>query len=129
MSLTTDPPQPPVSRFQATLVGAAFALFAAGALATALMLDGPTAGDSPYLLATAPALVAAKPAPPAPACANCGIVEAVTTLQRDAATLYDVTVRMTDGTQRHLALTQPLPLGRRLHLDGGRITVLPAQDS
>jgi hypothetical protein len=111
-------------RFRAPLVGATFGLFALAALAAALLLEGPQTSESPYLLATAPALAGARLAVPAPLCARCGVVEAVTAVQRET-TLFHVTLRMADGSLHQLALTQPLATGQRVHLAAdGRITVL-----
>jgi outer membrane lipoprotein SlyB len=86
----------------AALIGAGLGLAALGALATALVLGRPDSNDSPYMSTTEPALQstkpkdtkdtrAAKPAVPAkdtqraaaPACANCGVVEAVTAVRHE----------------------------------------------
>lgn len=74
---------PPRSRAKpAVLVGGALALAAAAALATAVVLKNP-GSDEPVAAAKAPA---AKTAPAqraaAPVCSDCGVVQAVTTVQR-----------------------------------------------
>ena len=116
----------PVRRLPAMLVGVTFAVFAVGALATALMLDGPQASESPYLLATAPALAVPQAGLPAPVCVQCGTVEAVTTLH-GAGTAFHVTIRMADGSTRLFEQGRSLALGQRVVVDGQRLTPLRAE--
>ncbi len=79
--------RPPRSRARpAVLVGGALALAAAAALATAVVLKSP-AGDEPaQAAAKTPAAATGKAPTPkraaAPSCPDCGVVQAVTAVQR-----------------------------------------------
>lgn len=119
--MTTARERPP-NRLPALLVGVTFGLFAVGALATALMLEGPGAalplddGESAYVLATAPALRPAQAMLPAADCAPCGVVESVTSLP-GGGVRYQLVVRLPDGSLRSMASDTAVGVGQRISLD------------
>ncbi|WP_425257202.1 hypothetical protein ACPOLB_16975 [Rubrivivax sp. RP6-9] len=120
--MTTARERPP-NRLPALLVGVTFGLFAVGALATALMLEGPGAAlplddsESAYVLATAPALRPAQAMLPVADCAPCGVVESVVSLQGGSAR-YQLVVRLPDGSLRSIASSSAVGIGQRISLDG-----------
>lgn len=111
------------NRLPALLVGVSFGLFAVGALATALMLEGPGAAlplddsESAYVLATSPALRPAQALLPVADCAPCGVVESVASLPGRGAR-YQLVVRLPDGSLRSLASDSAVGVGQRIGLDG-----------
>ena len=62
--------------------------------------------------------------PPAPmsSCADCGIVESVSMLQNH--TLFQMQVRMSDGTLRTVEQPVPLVAGSRVMVEGGKARAL-----
>jgi hypothetical protein len=122
MPMTTARERQP-NRLPALLVGVTFGLFAVGALATALMLEGPGAAlplddsESAYVLATAPALRPAQALLPVADCAPCGVVESVASLHGGSAR-YQLIVRLPDGSLRSLASHRLVGVGQRISLDG-----------
>jgi len=93
----------PGHRQKMALIGGAFGLFSLGALATALVLEGPV-----------PATTAV--------CAECGTVEAVA----PNAGIYQLKIRMGDGSARSVGHPQPLAVGRPVRLDGRQVIPLSA---
>ncbi len=120
--MTTARERPP-NRLPALLVGAGFGVFAVGALATALMLEGPGAAlplegsESAYVLATAPALRPAQALLPVADCSPCGVVESVASLPGGGAR-YRLVVRLPDGSLRSMAADSAVGVGQRISLDG-----------
>jgi hypothetical protein len=79
-------------RRKAGLVGIAFGLFSLGALATALVLDGPAG----------------------PPCADCAVVEAVSAVPGAPVRLK---LRMPDGSVRSVSHRQALAIGTDVRVD------------
>jgi len=199
---TTQPA--PARRQQAMLVGGALGVFALGALATALVLEAPRRVEPAAAPTPAVAAVAPKPGPArgtvkeggarssgnetapletqhaaAPACATCGVVEAVTPVQhkgeasgigavaggvlggvvghqvgrgdgnkamtvlgaiggglagneiekrQKSTTVYQLKIRMADGSTRNITQAQALAVGQRVQVDGQHVTPSSTED-
>jgi outer membrane lipoprotein SlyB len=196
LPVTLQPGALPTRRLpRFALIGAAFGLFALGALGAALVLEGPSrataAPPAPLAAVARGANTAARAhgsdigtavdtqAAAMPACSICGIVEAATPVHQKgqgsglgavaggvlggvlghqlgggggrraltvigavgggiagneiekrqrATTVYQLKIRMADGSLRTLTRPQPMAVGQRVHVDGDRITPVADND-
>lgn len=69
--------------------------------------------------------VAGGPPRPAAACANCGVVESVAMLQSQR--VFQLQVRMADGSLRTVEQSVPLMAGSRVVVEGRVVKPLPPQ--
>jgi hypothetical protein len=123
--------EPPPTRSELLVPGAAVLAVAVAALAATLMSKPDDAQDR-QRLATAPVarqeVVQAPPLDPtatmggAPACQNCGVVESVAAAPNKR---FQMRIRMQDGSLRTMEQRGALPAGSRVTVEGEQVRLMP----